>query len=99
MSRIMDECNKVPPLKIYHTWGRWRLVKTIHEDQNGKREQYALQRYSSQRNGGIVWHLVAFFWSIEDLNDFINALNNGADRIEEVDGDNVLERQNSRPQA
>lgn len=93
MSRIADECNDVPPLKVYNTWKRWRLAKTVHQKDGEERLQYSLQRYSTQRNGEITWHMVAFFWSIEDFEEFIDFLNLSADSIEEVDNDGILKRQ------
>lgn len=92
MSQIAHECNEIPPLKVYNTLGRWRIVKSIHVDNGEEITQYALQRYSSRKGGKVIWHLVAFFWSIEDFEDFIDFLNISADRIEEIDGEHILRR-------
>lgn len=92
MSRIADECNETPPLKVYNTWKRWRIAKTLHFKDGAEKLQYSLQRYSTQRNGDITWHMVAFFWSIEDLEEFIDFLNISADKIEELDNDGILRR-------
>jgi hypothetical protein len=92
MSRIADEVNDVPPLKVYNTWKRWRLVKSLHVKGGEERLQYSLQRYSTGRNNEITWHMVAFFWSIEDFEEFIDFLNISADSIEDLDNDGILKR-------
>ena len=93
MSRIMKEANE-EPIKVYHSWGRWSIVKSVHYDsKKGKDiEQYTLQRYSDSKTAGRVNHLCAFFWSIEDLDDFIDELQNAAEIIEDTDKSKVLHR-------
>ena len=93
MSRIMSENNEQEPIEIYHTWGRWRIIRSRHSDAKGTREQYTLQRYSDSKRHGVVWHMVAFFWSIEDLDDFIEFLTDGAGAIEQKDGEQILKRE------
>lgn len=93
MSQIMQESN-TPPSKIYYEWGRWRVVRCTHTDskKNKDIDQYALQRYSDNKRFGKVWHLCCFFWSIEDLDDFISNLQAAADSIEDMDLDHILHR-------
>ena len=94
MSSIRDQNNLRPPLQVYHAWGRWRLVKTEHVDTRKEvtREQYTLQRYSDSKSKGKTWHMVAFFWSLEDFDDWLSELNKSGDLIEELDGDRTLKR-------
>lgn len=94
MSQIMQESNS-DPLEIYHEWGRWRIVKCVHHDvkKNTDIYQYALQRYSDNKRLGRVWHLCCFFWTIQDLEEFIEELDNGLESIEKKDSEeNILRR-------
>ena len=92
MSRIMKEANE-EPLQVYHSWGRWSVIRSIHYDsKRGEIEQYTLQRYSDSKSAGRVNHLCAFFWSLEDLDDFIDELQTAAEIIEDTDKSNVLKR-------
>ena len=89
----MQESNKSPD-KVYHSWGRWRVVRCTHFDSKKAAyiEQYALQRYSDNKRLGRVWHLCCFFWSLQDLEDFIEELNDAADIIERLDGPDTLKK-------
>ena len=94
MSRIAAENNDQEPLEIYKSWGRWRVVKTEHYDEAKgiTIQQYTLQRFSDNKKFGRLYHLVAFFWSIEDLDEFIEALQSAANAIEDIDGPKVLRK-------